>query len=79
MHKPDIRLRVEIERTRQGRALVEQRLLTLEMRQAPMPMGPATARFWSRQTLVRLFELVIAIIQNLPGILHLCRHAERGF
>ena len=73
----DIRLRMEVERTRLGRALVEQSLLTLELRQPPVNV--AEQRFWSRQTFFRLVDLAFAIIQGLRGILQMLRRPEQGF
>lgn len=73
----DIRLRMAIERTRLGRALVEQRLLTLELRQ--LPVNVSEQRFWSRQTFLRLVDLAFAIIQGLRSILPILRRPEQGF
>ncbi|HWC72491.1 MAG TPA: hypothetical protein VG454_01040 [Gemmatimonadales bacterium] len=68
---------MEIERTRLGRALIEQRLLTLELRQPAVNI--AEHHFWSRQTFLRLLDLAFAMIQGLRGILQIYHHAENGF
>jgi hypothetical protein len=73
----DIRLRMEIERTRLGDALIEQRSLTLQLRQAPVNVSGQ--HFWSRQTFLRILDLASAIFQSLRGILQIYYPPARGF
>ncbi|HJS44083.1 MAG TPA: hypothetical protein VJ755_11470 [Gemmatimonadales bacterium] len=73
----DIRLRMQIERTRLGGALIEQRLLTLELRQPPVNLSEQ--RFWSRQTLLRIIDLASAIFQSLRSVLQIYHPSARGF
>ena len=73
----DLRLRMEIERTRLGRNLIEQRLYTLELRQAPMKLGGQGFR--ARQKFLRLLDLAVVIVQGLRGVMHMFHHAEHGF
>ena len=73
----DIRLRMEIERTQLGDALIEQRSLTLQLRQGAVNLGEQ--RFWSRQTVLRIIDLAFAIFQSLRGILQIYHPPARGF
>jgi len=73
----DIRLRMEIERTRVGDALIEQRSLTLQLRHPPVNV--TEQRFWSRQTFLRIIDLASAIFQSLRGILQFYYPPARGF
>ena len=73
----DIRLRMEIERTRLGGALIEQRSLTLRVRQPAVNLSEQ--RFWSRQTFLRIIDLASAIFQSLRGILQIYLPPTRGF
>src|SRR5262245_65951764 len=73
----DIRLRMEIERTRVGDALIEQRSLTLQLRHPPVNV--TEQRFWSRQTFLRIIALASEIYMRLSGILQLYSLQERGF
>ena len=73
----DIRLRMAIERTRLGDVLIEQRSLTLQLRQPAVNLGEQ--RFWSRQTFLRIIDLAFAIFQSLRGILQIYHPPARGF